>query len=296
MKIIIFGGTTEGGKLAQMLAANGFSVTLFVATEYAQNILPPMKDCTIIVGRIDESEMARHFRDNPCDVVIDATHPYASQATHNIRRACEVTNTAYRRLLRAGSPENAGDILSVADVADAVELLRYESGNIFLAIGSKDLEPFTALDNFTERCYVRILPMVESLQKVIGLGFRNENIICMQGPFDEHMNLAMLAATDARFLVTKNSGDIGGFEAKITAAAQCGCRVIVIDRPEEEAGFSFDELCEQFGIKNENAGATNVVDAFFPLFIDMKGKRVLIVGGGNIAERRANICGRSGQK
>ena len=293
MKVILFGGTTEGGKLAQTLAINGVEVTLFVATEYAERLLPSVGGCTIIARRINETEMIRYFRDNPCDVVIDATHPYARLATHNIRRACETTKTPYRRLLRSKSGKRT-NLSYVANATKAAELLRREIGNVFLAVGSNELEPFTTLDDFTARCYVRILPMIESLQKTVGLGFRNSNIICMQGPFDEQTNRVMLRTTNARFLITKDSGDIGGFEAKINAAEQCGCRVIVLERPEEQSGFSFDELCGQFGIENCNGFNSNTENTFFPLFVDMKGKRVLIVGGGNVAERRAMILRKFG--
>ncbi|HBT78260.1 MAG TPA: precorrin-6A reductase [Planctomycetaceae bacterium] len=287
MKVLVFGGTTEGGRLAETLAANGASVTLFVATEYAKSLATKKHGCTVIARRLDETAMVRYFRENPCDAVVDATHPYADQATRNIRRACQTTKITYLRLLRSPGKPNA-DVSYIANASAAVELMRQERGNVFLAIGSKELECFTTLDDFASRCFVRILPMVESLQNAIGLGFRNSHIICMQGPFDEQMNKAMLEATKATFLVTKDSGDIGGFEAKITAASQCDCRVLVVKRPEEETGFSFGELCDQLGIEYRSDQCKRD-NTFFPLFIDMKGKRILIVGGGQVAERRASI-------
>ncbi len=288
MKVVVFGGTTEGGRLATALAANGESTTLFVATEYARDLSSEKNGYTVIAGRLDEKEMLRYFQENPCDAVVDATHPYADQATRNIRRACRATSTKYLRLLRSPGKTDAG-VSYVANVSEAVELLQQEQGNVFLAIGSKELEPFTKLDDFASRCFVRILPMVESLQKTIGLGFRNANLICMQGPFDKATNKAMFKMADAKFLVTKDSGDIGGFDAKMTAAVQCGCRVIVIKRPEEEeTGFSFAEVCDQLGIAH-TAGERKSENTFFPLFIDMKGKRFLIVGGGKVAARRSGI-------
>ncbi len=287
MNVIVFGGTTEGGRLATTLAASGVSVTLFVATEYAKNLSTERFGCTVVARRLNETEMIRYLQANPCDVVVDATHPYADQATRNISRACQTTNTKYLRLLRSPGKKDAA-VTYVANTSEAVELLRRETGNVFLAIGSKELEPFTTIDDFASRCFVRILPMLDSLQKVIELGFRNSNIICMQGPFTEPMNKVMFEATNTRFLVTKDSGDVGGFDAKIDAAAQCGCRAIVIERPVQESGFSFEGLCDQLGISykgDERKGG----DTFFPLFVDMKGKRILIVGGGRVAQRRAGI-------
>ena len=40
-KICVFAGTTEGRRLAQLLAANGMDVTACVATEYGQTLLSP---------------------------------------------------------------------------------------------------------------------------------------------------------------------------------------------------------------------------------------------------------------
>ena len=288
MKVIVFGGTTEGRLLANKLADTGVATTLFVATQYGENLFPGEKDYTVIARRLDETEMVGYLNENRCDAVVDATHPFADIATGNIDRACRLTNTKYLRLSRTKSRENS-KVSYVASAVDAVNLLQYESGNVFLAIGSKELAPFTRLKDFASRCHVRILPMPESLQKVIDLGFRNSNIICMQGPFDERMNAAMFDATDAEIIVTKDSGEIGGFGAKISAAMKCGCRVVVIQRPVEEAGLSVEEICEQLGIENRNENERKPVDTFFPLFFDIKGKRILIVGGGKVAARRSGI-------
>ena len=284
MQVIIFGGTTESRQLAKTLAEHGNRVTLFVATDYAEKLYPANVEYAITVRRLDETEMIRYLLENKCDVVVDATHPYAEAATRNIDKACRATNTKHLRLARAKS-RNYKDVSYVATVADAVKSLRNEKGNIFLAIGSKELQTFTELENFESRCYIRILPMIQSLQKAIDLGFRNSNIICMHGPFDEKTNRAMFEATGTKIIVTKDSGDIGGFDAKISAAAKCGCKVFVIDRPAEETGLTFDEVCVKLGIEKKR----NEANTFFPFFFKLKGKRILIVGAGKVATRRAKI-------
>ena len=58
----------------------------------------------------------------------------------------------------------------------------------------------------------------------------------MQGPFDEEMNLAMLRATRAAWLVTKDTGDAGGYAAKLRAAERAHAKVIVIGRPAQREG------------------------------------------------------------
>ena len=284
MKILIFGGTTEGRKLSEALSNKGIGVTLSVATDYSNTA---KKSVAIHSARLVVEDMIDLIKQNDFNCVIDATHPYAVLATQNIRSACESTGMKYFRLKRS---ENAclSGITYVPDVLSAIEILKKNNEKVILTIGSKELESFIGIENFAQRFFIRILPMTDSLKKALGLGFQGSNIICMQGPFDKGMNLATLKMTGAKFLVTKESGDVGGFEAKVSAALSLDCKVIVIARPCPEEGYTLDEMMEHFGA-NKNAQETFQQKAYFPLFIDMNGRKVLVIGGGNVAERRINI-------
>ena len=105
--------------------------------------------------------------------------------------------------------------------------------NILITTGSKELAPYTQIPDFAERCYVRALPTVEALEKCQALGFRREHLILMQGPFSEEMNVAQLRYADAGYLVTKASGETGGFPEKCEAALALGVEVVCIGRPKE---------------------------------------------------------------
>lgn len=105
--------------------------------------------------------------------------------------------------------------------------------NILITTGSKELAPYTQIPDFAERCYVRALPTVEALEKCQVLGFRREHLILMQGPFSEEMNVAQLRYADAGYLVTKASGETGGFPEKCEAALALGVEVVCIGRPKE---------------------------------------------------------------
>ena len=74
---------------------------------------------------------------------------------------------------------------------------------------------------------------VEELEKCQALGFRREHLILMQGPFSEEMNVAQLRYADAGYLVTKASGETGGFPEKCEAALALGVEVVCIGRPKE---------------------------------------------------------------
>lgn len=105
--------------------------------------------------------------------------------------------------------------------------------NILITTGSKELAPYTQIPDFAERCYVRALPTLEALEKCQALGFRREHLILMQGPFSEEMNVAQLRYADAGYLVTKASGETGGFPEKCEAALALGVEVVCIGRPKE---------------------------------------------------------------
>ncbi|MGN0182352.1 MAG: precorrin-6A/cobalt-precorrin-6A reductase, partial [Candidatus Ornithomonoglobus sp.] len=95
MRAAVFSGTGDGRQLCDLLAAQGHDVTVCVATEYGASLLDGIR---VLVGRLEVPEMCDVIRD--CDIVIDATHPYAAQATKNIKKACETEGKKYLRLIR----------------------------------------------------------------------------------------------------------------------------------------------------------------------------------------------------
>ena len=58
----------------------------------------------------------------------------------------------------------------------------------------------------------------------------------MQGPFTRELNEAMLRQVGAQWLVTKDSGTVGGTAEKLAAARDVGARCIVVTRPAEGDG------------------------------------------------------------
>ena len=244
MKILVFGGTTEGRMLSSTLSGAGFDVVVSVATEHGKNITG-YDGVEIIADRLSEEHMVNLLKHGSYDYVVDATHPYAVVATQNIQSACQMTGLRYLRLKRPGSETTSG-IIYLPDMSSAVNLLNKNNEKAFLTIGSKELGAFTCLNNFATRLFIRILPMRDSLDKALTLGFRSSNIICMQGPFSKEMNLATLKMAEAKYLVTKDSGDVGGVDEKVAAALELSCEVIVVMRPTEEEGFALKEMLRFF--------------------------------------------------
>ncbi|MCL1879243.1 MAG: precorrin-6A reductase [Actinomycetia bacterium] len=312
MKLLVFGGTIEGRQLFCALAAvAGVSVTLSVTTEYGRSLAlaaagsAPVGQLKVLVGRMGRDEMRELIKQEAYDYVIDATHPYATSITESIRSVCQDVGQRYLRLKRPPStvkpiykapymaPSEPCPVVGVPDARAAAALLNKHRKKVLLTIGSKQLEPFCAVTDYAERIFVRILPMPDSLEKAISLGFCISKIIAMQGPFDEDMNRAMIRMCGAEVLVTKDSGDMGGFRAKGAAASALGCELIVIRRPSDGDGLELDELLGLLGVSSQEKRQTAKQEPalrsaapFFPLFVDLRGRQVLVVGAGVIAERR----------
>ena len=129
-KICVFAGTTEGRELIEFLSEQDISVTACVATEYGETLLPNADNLTVSAKRLPVKEIIGMLQDNAFDLVIDATHPYATSITQSISRACEETGTEYLRLLRGASSVPEGAVY-VPDIAAAVAFLNTTEGRIF---------------------------------------------------------------------------------------------------------------------------------------------------------------------
>lgn len=235
MNILIFGGTTEGRLLAQKLSLREFPATVSVATPLGAQELLGLSGITPLVGRrtVEEmSELLKHF-----DCCVDATHPYAVEASRNICAACLEAGVPLRRLLRAESSHREGHWVDSPE--EAARWLAERSGNVLLAIGAKGLSAFQNLER--ERLYPRVLPVVESILACQEAGIPTKNIIALHGPFSLELNLAILKQYHIRYLVTKDGGRAGGFEEKTAAAREAGVELVVIGRP-LETGDSLEEI------------------------------------------------------
>ena len=238
-KILLFAGTTEGRNLAEFLEKNQIPTEVCVATQYGETLLEEGKYLHVHAGRLDETEMEQQIQKQQITLVIDATHPYAVIVSQNIRRACSRTGTEYIRLARketdASWKQEMEDVTEVASVAESAAFLAKKEGRIFAATGSKELSAYQVIPDYQDRVVARVLSTPEAVSECAMLGFSGKNLICMQGPFTEDLNVAMLRQAQASWMVTKESGKAGGFLEKLRAAKKAGAKLVVIKRPGERS-------------------------------------------------------------
>lgn len=239
MNVVLFSGTTEGRRLSRALAELGAAVTVCVATDYGREEQGEAPGITVLSGRMDEGEMARTVAG--AALCVDATHPYAVQASETIRAACEAEGIPLLRLLREGLPVPAG-AEAFDSAAQAAEWLAGTQGNILLATGAKELALFAPLGG--ERLYPRVLPLASSLAACAAAGVPGSHILALQGPFSRELNEALIRQYHIAYLVTKDGGKAGGFEEKALAARAAGAKLILIRRPQED-GLSYEDVLQR---------------------------------------------------
>ena len=247
IKALLFAGTTEGRKIAEGCRGKDIELTVSVATEYGETLIDPAENVHVVSGRKDGDGIAALIRDTGAELVIDATHPYAAEVTKTLKTVCAQEGVDYLRVLRG---EDHGDLIGcvlVDDTQGAVDFLNSTEGSVLLTVGSKELAAYTAVTDWKTRLYARVLPLPASTQIAYELGFEGSHLICMQGPFSQEINEAMLRMLDVRYMVTKDTGAAGGFGEKLRAAKACGVTPVVIRRPLREEGVSVAECLRLLG-------------------------------------------------
>ena len=110
-KVLIYAGTTEGRELAQELAKERIYCDISVATEYGRQIMDEKISpyICILQGRMTAEQMRRKYESEQYLAVVDATHPFATEVSVNIRESLRGLDIPYFRLGREKIPEEEGE-------------------------------------------------------------------------------------------------------------------------------------------------------------------------------------------
>jgi precorrin-6A/cobalt-precorrin-6A reductase len=234
--ILLLGGTSETAPLADALLEAGHRVLVSTATDVPL-ALPEHPNLRRRHGRLDAEAMAELMRREGMRVLIDAAHPYASQARQQARQAAETLGLPCLRWERPGTDFSGFPIRWSEDHAEAAALAFADGRPVLLTTGSRHLAPYVEQARLTGiPLRARVLPHAESRQAVERAGLTTEELIWGQGPFSVEENRAHIRKHAIGVLVTKDSGEAGGVPAKLQAARLEGCEVIVVRRPVTDDG------------------------------------------------------------
>lgn len=228
----VFAGTSDGNALAAQLAADGRQVVVSAATGYGGELA--QQDCPgafVWAGRQGVEARRQALRQSQARVLVDATHPFATQMSQQLMDLARELDIAYLRYERP-SQLAGGDALACDDMAQAAQRAMQMGRRIFLATGSKDLASFVQAPGADQHAwFARVTADPQFVSRALELGLPRANLCAMQGPFSRGFNEALWRDWQIDCVVTKDSGEAGGYTAKIEAAQALGIPVLTVRRP-----------------------------------------------------------------
>lgn len=230
-RIHVFGGTSDALQICRALETHRLDYSLSVATEVGQELAAGLLG-EIVARRMDAGQMREWLSANRISCVIDATHPFAAEASRNVLSACEAINIPCLRFERPENIDSVSDplVIKVDSVEQACREAAKLGQTVFLTTGSKQLADYVALLP-GKTLIARVLPTVSVLASCYALGLGVANIVAMKGPFSADMNLAMYRFYRPDVVITKESGETGGYREKVQPCVELGIPCIVIRRP-----------------------------------------------------------------
>ncbi|MBV8046995.1 MAG: precorrin-3B C(17)-methyltransferase [Paludibacterium sp.] len=239
----VFAGTSDGNRLAQQLAETGQAVVVSSASEYgAEQAQLSCPNVTTVSGRLGLERRRELMTQAHARAIVDATHPYASEISQQL---IELSTQLGLRYLRFERSSQIADFPArrVADMDEAAQLAMRLGGRIFLATGSKDLARFMQAPGAEHKqWFLRMAPDPLQLQRALDLGVPRGHLCAMQGPFSQEANETLWRDWGIDCVVSKESGEAGGYRAKAEAAARMGIPFIVVDRPRIDYPARADSL------------------------------------------------------
>ena len=222
--IIIFGGTTEGRIAAKVLDEAG-SPYYYSTRGNAQQI--ECKHGTRMTGGLDSNAMLEFCTTHDIRLIIDAAHPFASLLHSTVGAVSEQLDIPVIRLERRYPPRDES-LVWCDSFDDAIDYLESHEINHLLALSG--VQTIGKLRRYWEKhaCHFRVLDREDSRTLAKQTGFPEKNLLFWHEGQDE---LALFRQLHPGAILTKESGESGYYEEKVTAARQLGIPVIVIRRP-----------------------------------------------------------------
>ena len=231
-RLLLLGGTTEAGRLAETLARrDDLVVVTSLAGRTASPAPLPGRRRTGGFGGADG--LAGYLRAERISALVDATHPFAARMRWHADEACNRTGVPRLRLERPPWQAQPGDRwTAVATVAAAGEQIAGgRSRRVFVTTGRSELDALVPASDGRRWWLVRSIDPPERLP------LHPAEVILDRGPFSVDGETALLARHRIDLVVTKNSGGNATF-AKLEAARNLGVDVLVVDRPPSPDGPS----------------------------------------------------------
>lgn len=250
--ILILGGTTEG-RLAVKVADEAGSPYYYSTRGIQQKIA--CRNGIHLTGGMDVEAMTSFCIHHQIRLLVDAAHPFAVGLHQTVHETAIRLNLPVVRVERS-YPERATDIVWCEDYEDAVRQL--EKDRIHSLLSLTGVQTIGKLRGYWAKhpCWFRILKRDESLALARSQGFDEQRIVYYQAEDEE----SLLKRLTPQAILTKESGETGGFQQKIDAARMLGIPVYVVKRP--SLPDSFMNVTGEYGLRKQ---IEKWVPGFYPL-------------------------------
>ena len=223
-RILVLGGTGDSARLIPQLAAlPNVELIASLAGRTPKPNIPQV--CQVRMGGFGGVDgLVNYLKTEKIGLLLDMTHPFAAQISHNAAIAAESVGIPRLLFCRPAWGEEEGDRwITAMDHQAAASLIPGIADRIFLTIGRQELSAFATVMNCWFLMRMITLPSNTTLRPP-------GEILLDQGPFDLDKEMQLLIHYNIGAIVSKNSGGTAA-QAKIIAARHLGLPIIMIPRP-----------------------------------------------------------------
>jgi precorrin-6A/cobalt-precorrin-6A reductase len=222
MRVLILGGKGDTAELAARLATiPGVEVITSLAGRTREPLIP-LGDLRV-GGFGGVAGLASYLRVMQIDLLIDATHPFATQISLNAVDAATEVGIPHLMLIRSPWEKLSGDRwIEVDSVEAAATVLQNQAQRVFLTVGRQELAAFAHLEKIWFLMRMIDPPTADAL---VPSGI----LLCDRGPFTLNNEREILIHHNIDTIVSKNSGGDATY-AKIIAARELGIKVVMVNR------------------------------------------------------------------
>jgi precorrin-6A/cobalt-precorrin-6A reductase len=238
-RVLILGGTTEARLLAERLAGRtDLNVTLSLA---GRTVAPARQPVPVRSGGFGGiAGLAAYLLSEAIDVLIDATHPYATVISDNAVAAGRKAGVPLLVLRRPPWVAIAADRWTdTGDVREAVRVLGETPRRVFVALGRNELAPFNEAPQ-----HFYLIRSVDPVDPPLPLP--HVAYVTGRGPFSKAADRALMTEHRIEVVIAKNSGGAATY-GKIAAARAMHIGVIMLRRPPVPAAPAVETMEDALG-------------------------------------------------
>ncbi len=221
-KVLLLAGTSEAVEIAHFLArmTNIRAIASMAgATRAPRDLGLPLR----LGGFGGATGFADFLINEAIDIVIDATHPFASRMTATAGAVCTAQGVPYLLVQRPIWVPEAGDRWYSVDTAVQVKALIPSPSRVFLGTGRQTLMDFEGMHGCEILCRVIDPPQAD-------FPFAGGKFLVGRPPFTIEEEVSLFRKERIDWLVVKNSGGWKS-RSKLSAARQLGLPVALLNRP-----------------------------------------------------------------